>query len=396
LFRLQKYKSTCDEKESRNQKDVPGQSYQLSASSGLTCSTAGNSPEPPTQDDSWDGEEGIHLGHEPDTLISQRNDLVSVSSKIWPCLPSPEEFGQMERLLFAVRNYFDPSSQEFRQTIVREDLLYSQELQEFELYVHNAAICADLANWEKAAVKYDKALANVPEILRGRQSLNFLICLFIMFGCCETTSRSAFIPAMLGFVSKLAAIIHPPHHPFRQLIDTITKSLPQVSEMIEVGLNKALEILISENLGFDPRTRIVSYGLYESLFSKGKISQARELFRELHRKEVLLLGKQNIRTICSMMDVAKCAIMLGDFVEAEKAVDDIIQRMQLVTDGRGRYHLRLYIQVRLKSCKQLQRKGFLHHQLINAFNNALDDSAYPPALSQHDNWLHIYTDSSSD
>ena len=64
----------------------------------------------------------------------------------------------MEQLLFAIRDYFNPPSADFIQTVVREGLVYGQELQEFEQYAHMAAAYADLANWEMATVKYDKAL----------------------------------------------------------------------------------------------------------------------------------------------------------------------------------------------------------------------------------------------
>jgi len=90
--------------------------------------------------------------------------------------------------------------------------------------------------------------------------------------------------------------------------------------MIELGLQKAVDILLSENLYDDPRASIIAYGLYEILFSRGKIFQARDLIRQTWKNEERLLGKCNSMTICSMMAAGKCAIELGDFVEAEETV----------------------------------------------------------------------------
>jgi hypothetical protein len=47
-------------------------------------------------------------------------------------LSSPEEFREIELFLAAAQGYFSPSSAEFAQIIIRDDLAYSVELQEFE------------------------------------------------------------------------------------------------------------------------------------------------------------------------------------------------------------------------------------------------------------------------
>lgn len=99
--------------------------------------------------------------------------------------------------------------------------------------------------------------------------------------------------------------------------------------------------------------------------------------------------------ICSKIAVAKCAIELDDFVEAERVVNDVVERMLLVTYDGDRYRLRTHVRVHMKSCTQLQRKRRLHRQLVDAFNDALDDSACSPP-SQQDNWLHLHTKSSND
>jgi tetratricopeptide (TPR) repeat protein len=358
--------------------DIFAQSDEVLAPSDLTCSTAGNSPEPINDDHLWQANQDLHNVQELQPLASQSSGLTSDPSGIWPSLSSPEKYSQMEQLLVAAREYFRPSSNEFSRTIVREDLVYSWELQEFENHVQKAAVYADLADWEKAAIEYGKALARVPKILRGNQSLNFLVCLFVVLGCCENGRRSAFIPAILRFVSEVAAIVLPSSHPFCQMIQAILRSSHRVSDMIELAFKAALDIL--ENLSFDPRTRIIAYGLYETLFSRGNFFQARELIRETWRKEELHLGKRHTLTIWSMMAVGQCSIELGDFPEASGVANDVIQRMQMVTD------IRTHVQVHINSCTQLRRRRCGHRQLFNAFSDALDASSHTPVLfgAQHE------------
>jgi hypothetical protein len=82
-----------------------------------------------------------------------------------------------------------------------------------------------------------------------------------------------------------------------------------------------------------------------------------------------------------------------DFMEAERIVKDVFQRMRLVADDGDRYRLQTHIQVHINSCKQLQGRHRLYRQLFNAFNDALDDSSHspPPSLPQHEVWLHLRT-----
>ena len=300
-------------------------------------------------------------------------------------LSSPDEFKPMEQLLAAIQVYFSPSSTEFMQTIVSEDLRYSQELQEFERYAHEAIVCADLADWEKAPSYYGKALDRVPEILMRNQSLSFLVCLFVVLGCCENASRSAFIPFMLEFVSERARTVLSPYHPFCQLIHAISTGSLRISDMIELGLQAALGILQLENLSFDPRSRLLEYCLYESLFSRGKFFQAQQLIRETWRKEEILLGKRHTLTIWSMMAVGRCAVELGDSWEADGIVDDVIHRIQMVPVKEYCSQLRTDVQVHMHSCTHLQRRHCQHRQSFNELMIVLEDSYITPLF-------HLVTD----
>lgn len=364
----------------KNLGDIFAQSDEVLAQSDLTCSTAGNSPEPINDDHLWQANQDLHNVQELQPLASQSSGLTSDPSGIWPSLSSPEEYSQMEQLLFAARDYFRPSSDEFKKTIVSVDLAYSRELQEFERYVRKAAACVDFADPEKAIIEYGKAMSRVPKILRGKQSLNFLVCLFVVLGCCEDASRSAFIPALLQFISEVAAIVLPLRHPFCQMIQVISRSLPRVRNMIELAFKEALDTLLSENLSFDPRIRIIEYGLYETLFSQRNFFQARELIRETWRAEERHLGKRHTLTIWSMMAVGQCSIELGDFPEARVVANDVIQRMQTVTD------VRTHVEVHINSCTQLRRRYCGHRQLFNALNDSLDASSHTPVLfgAQHE------------
>jgi hypothetical protein len=356
--------------------DIAVHSGEVPSSLDLNCSMAGNPSEPISEEEPLQTGQYLPSSQELQPWVVQGRELTSVSSGVQPYLSSPEEFKPMEQLLAAAQVYFSPTSTEFMRTFVRSDLRYSQELQEFERYVHEGAICADLADWKKAISNYGKAFDKVPDILMGNQSLCFLVCVFVVLGCCENPSRSAFIPTMLEFVLKCAEMVLSPYHPFCQLLHAISTNLLQIGYMIELGLQAALGILQLESLSFDPRLRILEYGLYETLFSRGKFFQAQQLIRETWRKEEHLLGKRHTLTIWSMMAVGRCAIELGNSWEADRIVNNVIQRVQMVTDNGNCSQLRTNVQVHIHSCTQLQRRRCQHRQSFNESVIAPDKSFY--------------------
>lgn len=122
-----------------------------------------------------------------------------------------------------------------------------------------------------------------------------------MLGCCENAGRSTFTKAMLQLVSELATIVFLPSHTFCQMIEATFKRLPRVRDMIELGLTAAFNILQSENLGLDPLTRVVSYGLFETYYSRGNFTKAQDLISDTWVKEEILLGERYTLTIWSMM-----------------------------------------------------------------------------------------------
>jgi hypothetical protein len=356
--------------------DIAVQSGEVLLSLDLTCSTAVNLSEPISEEEPPQTGQYLPRSQELQPWIVQGRELTSVLSGVQPYLSSPGEFKPIEQLLAAAQVYFSPSSTEFMRTIVREDLRYSQDLQEFEHYIHEAAVCADLADWKKAPSNYGKALDKVPDILLGNQSLCFLVCLFVVLGCCKNASRSAFIPTMLEFILKCAERVLSPYHPFCQLLHAISTSLYQIDDMIELVLQAALGILQLESLSFDPRSRILEYGLYETLFSRSKFIQAQQLIRETWRKEEHLLGKQHTLTIWSMMAVGRCAVELDDSSEADRIVNNVIQRVQMVTDKENCSQLRTDVHAHINSCTQLQRRRCQHRQPFGGSMLALAMSFY--------------------
>ncbi len=352
-------------------------SSKLRASSDLDSSTVETSREQVNSDFAEKIDRSLLADGELESLQRNNARSATILSSICPTLSVPAEFRHMEFLLVSARDYFDPSSAEFVDTVVPGDLMYSLELQLFERGAHIAAGYADIADWEMAIKCSDRALTRVPGILRGGQSLNFLVCVFLMLGCCEDTERSAFITALLRFVSQIATLTFSPTHPFCQMIHALIDECPHVSDLIELGLQKAADMLQAENLAFDPRTRITAYGSSEILFSRGKFSQARSLLQKSWEREEVLLGKPNAMAICSMMAIAKCDVLQGDYVQAEMFVSTAILRMCMVVDKGDRCRLRTPVLVHVESCKQLQKHSGLLGRLVKGFLDALDHAKVP-------------------
>jgi Clr5 domain len=397
IYRIGKRRITLEEarkyfkrKGMTNLDDIAAQSVEIVSLSDLTCSTIANSPEPVNEDATLQADQDLSNGQDFQSLIAQGYGPTSVLSEIRPYLSSPKELKPIEQLLAAAKVYFSPSSTEFIQTIVRDDLLYSKELQQFERFVYEATLRADLADWENASSYYGKALDKVPEILLGNQSLSFLVCLFMVLEFCETPTRTAFIPKILEFVSDRANMMLSPYHPFCQLIHSITTSHLPINDMIELCFQAALGILKLENMSCDPRTRILEYGLYETLLSRGQFLQARQLIRETWKKEELLLGERHSLTVWSMMAVGRCAIELGDLQEADEIVSDVIQRCQIAPDEGYCSQLRMEIQEHIHSCTQLRRRSCQHRKSFIESVITLDNNSHttPPFCLQDKAWFH--------